>query len=78
MARGSIAQLMKYVGCLSLRRDIMFYQVCSRDEEYKRKVERSVEPVVVILLSKLDNKCRAVASDNGAEWRVHNHQVLPS
>jgi thioredoxin 1 len=43
----------------------MFDQVCSRDEEYKRKVERSVEPLVVAFLSALDDKCKAVASDIG-------------
>ncbi|RDH26438.1 hypothetical protein BDQ94DRAFT_176375 [Aspergillus welwitschiae] len=32
------------------------------DEEYKRKVEHSVEPVVVTFLSPLDDKCNAVAS----------------
>jgi thioredoxin 1 len=37
-------------------------QVCSRDDEYKWKVERSAEPVVVTFLSPLDNKCKAVAS----------------
>jgi thioredoxin 1 len=34
----------------------------SRDEEYKEKVEHSVEPVVVTFLSPLDDKCKAVAS----------------
>lgn len=34
----------------------------SREDEYKRKVEHSVEPVVVTFLSPLDDKCRAVAS----------------
>jgi thioredoxin 1 len=43
----------------------MFDQVCSRDEEYKRKVERSVEPLVVAFLSTLDDKCKAVTSDIG-------------
>jgi thioredoxin-like negative regulator of GroEL len=37
--------------------------VCSRDEEYKQKVEHSVEPVVVTFLTSLDDKCKAVASD---------------
>jgi thioredoxin 1 len=32
------------------------------DEEYKQKVEHSVEPVVVTFLSPLDDKCRATAS----------------
>jgi thioredoxin 1 len=32
------------------------------DEEYKRKVEHSVDPVVVTFLSPLDDKCKAVAS----------------
>jgi hypothetical protein len=43
----------------------IFDRVCSRDEEYKRKVEYSVEPVVVTLLTSLDDKCKAVASDIG-------------
>jgi thioredoxin 1 len=34
----------------------------SRDEEYKRRVEHSVEPIVVTFLSPLDDKCKAVAS----------------
>jgi thioredoxin 1 len=33
-----------------------------RNEECKRKVEHSVEPVVVTFLSPLDEKCKAVAS----------------
>lgn len=33
-----------------------------RDEEYKQKVENSVEPVVVTFLSALDDKCKAVVS----------------
>jgi thioredoxin 1 len=37
--------------------------VCSRDEEYKQKVEHSVEPVGVTFLTSLDDKCKAVASD---------------
>jgi thioredoxin 1 len=36
--------------------------VSSRDEEYKQKVEHSVEPVVVTFLSTADDKCKAVAS----------------
>ncbi|KAF7184138.1 hypothetical protein CNMCM7691_004697 [Aspergillus felis] len=32
------------------------------DDEYKRKVEHSTEPVVVTFLSPLDDKCQAVAS----------------
>ncbi|RHZ69661.1 hypothetical protein CDV55_101646 [Aspergillus turcosus] len=32
------------------------------DEEYKQKVENSVEPVVVTFLSALDDKCKAVVS----------------
>lgn len=32
----------------------------SRDEDYKQKVEHSVEPVVVTFLSPLDDKCKAV------------------
>ncbi|GIJ85586.1 hypothetical protein Asppvi_004445 [Aspergillus pseudoviridinutans] len=32
------------------------------DDEYKRKVEHSAEPVVVTFLSPLDDKCKAVAS----------------
>ena len=41
---------------------ITFNLVSSRNEEYKRKVEHSVEPVVVTFLSPLDDKCKAVAS----------------
>ncbi|KAH1485480.1 hypothetical protein KXX06_004558 [Aspergillus fumigatus] len=32
------------------------------DDEYKRKVEHSAEPVVVTFLSPLDDKCKAVTS----------------
>jgi thioredoxin 1 len=32
-----------------------------RDEEYKRKVEHSLEPVVVTFLSPSDDECRSVA-----------------
>ncbi|KAJ6020148.1 hypothetical protein N7499_003441 [Penicillium canescens] len=33
------------------------------NEEYKRKVEHSVDPIVVTFLSPLDDKCKAVASN---------------
>jgi thioredoxin-like negative regulator of GroEL len=36
--------------------------VSSRDDEYKLKVERSIEPVVVTFLSLFDDKCKAVVS----------------
>ncbi|KAK9604796.1 thioredoxin trx1 [Aspergillus fumigatus] len=35
------------------------------DEEYKRKVEHSVEPVVVTFLTSLDDKCKIVTSHIG-------------
>jgi thioredoxin 1 len=62
MVFGSVTELMTYVGYILCVVIINFDQVSSRDEEYKQKVEHSVEPVMVTFISTVDDKCKAVAS----------------
>ena len=60
MASGTIAEISSYVVCRSLVYRLARTYVFHRDEEYKRKVQQSIEPVVVIYFSSLDDRCKAM------------------